>query len=68
MPFSLMASCIAELGATGADGRVFLIEMYLASSLFLQFVHSPLGTKLGTMAWPACSSNTKGAVSTLKIA
>lgn len=54
MHFSLMASGIIELGEMGADGRVFLIQMYIISSLLLQFLHSPLGTKLGTMAWAAC--------------
>lgn len=57
MHFSLM----------GADERVFLIQMYISSSLFLQFLHSPLGTKLGTIDVGCLLSNTKGAVSTLKI-
>lgn len=51
----------------GADERVFLIQMYISSSLFLQFLHSPLGTKLGTIDVGCLLSNTKGAVSTLKI-
>lgn len=63
-----MASCVAEVGETGAHGSVFLMQMCVASSLLLQFLHSPLGTKFGMVAWAACSSNTKGAVSSLKIA
>lgn len=68
MQFSLMASCIVDVRETGADASVFLIQMYTAFSLFWQFLHNPLGTKFGTVAWAACLSNTKGAVSTLKIA
>lgn len=54
-------------GEKGADGNVLLIQMPIASSLLLQFLHSLLGTELGAVAGAACSSNTKGAVSTLKI-
>lgn len=45
IPFSLMTSCIAELGATGADGRVFLIQMYLTSSLFFAVSVQSLGNQ-----------------------
>lgn len=67
MQFSLMASFIAEVREKHADESVFLIQTYIASSVLLQFLHIPLGTKFGTMAWGACSFTAKGAVNTLKI-
>ena len=50
-----------------ADGSMFLIQTHIAFSLLSQFLQS-LGTKLGTVTRAASSSNTKGAVNTLKIA
>lgn len=70
-----MAFYIVAWGrGVGANGRMSLLQMHVASSLLLPFLgngpfsRSPWGTELGTVALAAGSPSTKGAVNTLPIA